>query len=349
MSDKIYVCYRRTDSPATSRAIYEALVKAFGQRNVFLDVDSVGPGADFRESVATAIAACAVFLLVIGPHWLDATSITGQRRVDDPSDLIRTEVELALTSGKIIVPVLVDGGMVPSRSDLPASMSQLASIQAVRFDAPDVSLRLIAIVRDALRSSPYEHRPTPTPRKHEPSTNPLMRIRAAFKAFSKPSLIFRPDVSGVSSPTRAPNFEKKLPLVFISHSHLDNIWCREFRNQIPIDEFAVWFDEIDMRIASTSFIRKLEKEILNCHVFVVILTANSVQSKWVDREFDLAMQENKIIVPVLTAPVEFHGFLKIYHQVNAIGLSPTKAAASVVTVMRSTLEELKEPELAAIG
>jgi hypothetical protein len=67
--------------------------------------------------------------VIIGPAWLEATH-NGRRRLDDPADFVRIEVELALKAGIEVIPVLVDGARMPGEKDLPKSISALAKLNA---------------------------------------------------------------------------------------------------------------------------------------------------------------------------------------------------------------------------
>jgi hypothetical protein len=74
-----------------------------------------------------------VLLAVIGPRWLTAAGTRG-RRLDDPADLVRLEIEAALTRGVLVIPVLVGGARMPSTDELPVSLRLLAGRQAVELD-----------------------------------------------------------------------------------------------------------------------------------------------------------------------------------------------------------------------
>ena len=69
---------------------------------MFFDVDSIDLGADFRDVIASTLAACDVVIVLIGPTWL-ASGADGTRRIDDEHDVHRIEVpeSVDLTTGKI--------------------------------------------------------------------------------------------------------------------------------------------------------------------------------------------------------------------------------------------------------
>ena len=104
-----------------------------GVGQVFKDVDSIQPGDDFVEEITTAIGSCAALLAVIGPRWLTVTSADGHRRLDDPADFVRLEIEAAFARNVRVIPVLVEGARIPGIAELPASMAQLARRQALEL------------------------------------------------------------------------------------------------------------------------------------------------------------------------------------------------------------------------
>ena len=70
---KIFISYRRVGTArSVSGRIYEHLVKWFGKSNVFKDVDDIPAGVNFGSYIQQSVRECAVMLVVIGPHWLDA-------------------------------------------------------------------------------------------------------------------------------------------------------------------------------------------------------------------------------------------------------------------------------------
>ena len=106
---------------------------AFTRARIFLDVDSIPPGRDFTEELAQRVDQCDIFLAVIGRHWADVVDIDGGRRLDNPNDWVRVEIELALRLNKYIIPVLVDGAEMPPPAKLPESLRPLTRRNATRL------------------------------------------------------------------------------------------------------------------------------------------------------------------------------------------------------------------------
>ncbi len=134
----IFISYRRCDSIDIVGRIYDRLVAYFGANSVFKDVDSIPFGVNFRQHLEREVSHCPVLLAVIGPEWLTITDKQGQRRLDDPADWVRVEIEAALKRDSLVIPVLVGGASIPKDTDLPDSLRGLVYRQSalVRHD-PD--------------------------------------------------------------------------------------------------------------------------------------------------------------------------------------------------------------------
>jgi hypothetical protein len=65
-----------------------------------------------------------VLLALIGSQWVTITDEEGKRRLDDPNDFVRLEIEAALQRGVLVIPILVRGAKMPRLGTcLPASPS----------------------------------------------------------------------------------------------------------------------------------------------------------------------------------------------------------------------------------
>ncbi|MGH2505208.1 MAG: toll/interleukin-1 receptor domain-containing protein, partial [Ktedonobacterales bacterium] len=143
----IFISYRRADSASAAGRLYDRLAERYGRASVFKDVDSIPPGAHFPAYIAESIEESDVTLVVIGPHWLDASSGFGRRRLDDPADFVRIEIETALTLGVPVIPVLVEGANLPPARRLPPSLRLLLEQNAVPLRPdPDFSRDMERIV-----------------------------------------------------------------------------------------------------------------------------------------------------------------------------------------------------------
>ena len=130
----IFLSYRRDDSRSATGRLADRLEALFGPDRVFRDVDSIAPGLDFEAALARAIGGASVMLAVIGPRWADMCDAQGRRRLDDPQDTVRREIEAALAIGLPVIPVLVEGARMPSAQTMPASLAAFARCQAFSLD-----------------------------------------------------------------------------------------------------------------------------------------------------------------------------------------------------------------------
>jgi TIR domain len=66
----VFISYRREDTQGQARALFQDLVARLGRGAVFMDVDSIALGRDFREVLQERLASCDLMLVLIGPDWL---------------------------------------------------------------------------------------------------------------------------------------------------------------------------------------------------------------------------------------------------------------------------------------
>ena len=126
----IFISYRREDSQGWVGRLARAVQAGFPQARVFYDITSMRPGEDFVVAIEHALSSCQALLAIIGPRWLIAQTAEGQRRIDDPVDFVRLEIERALVRPVRVVPVLFGGSAMPKASDLPETLQSLARRQA---------------------------------------------------------------------------------------------------------------------------------------------------------------------------------------------------------------------------
>jgi hypothetical protein len=132
---QIFISYRHHDTAFVADLLCDKLKQHFGRDSVFLDVDNIPFGVDFRKHIGDEVGRCDALLVVIGEQWVRAVDGQGNRRIDDPADYVRIEIEAALRRDIIVIPVLVEDTVMPSEADLPPSIQQLAYRNVARIRA----------------------------------------------------------------------------------------------------------------------------------------------------------------------------------------------------------------------
>ena len=131
---RIFISYRRSDSAGYAGRLYDFLKSYFGAERIFFDVDTIRPGVNFEQNITSELDRSDAMLVMIGNQWLDSRDPQGNRRLDEPHDYVRYEIETALGKNIEIIPILVQGTPMPSASLLPGSISDLSMRNAVRLN-----------------------------------------------------------------------------------------------------------------------------------------------------------------------------------------------------------------------
>lgn len=157
---KIFISYRRADSTYLIGRIRDRLMAAFGDKSVFRDLDDIPAGVDFRKVLEEETSGCNVMLVIIGPQWAGITDTKGNKRLFDPGDYTRIEVETGLKglseNKAVVIPVLVMNASLPSSQEIPESISQLRYQNAISIrNDPDFNNDIERLIRDIRRSRGY--------------------------------------------------------------------------------------------------------------------------------------------------------------------------------------------------
>ncbi len=124
----IFISYRRADTAGHAGRLVDQLKSRFGDQ-IFFDVDSIKPGANFRQVIEDTFTKCGAVLVLIGKRWLERDQ--EMPRFGDEQDVITQEVRLAMASKLPILPILVDGASMPGASQLPPALASLSSLNAI--------------------------------------------------------------------------------------------------------------------------------------------------------------------------------------------------------------------------
>jgi tetratricopeptide (TPR) repeat protein len=129
----IIVSYRREDSRHITGRIVDRLEQHYGKGQVFMDIDAIPYGTDFRQHLRNMLDRCDLLVAVVGPHWIGADA-SGQPRISDPTDWVRIEIETALSKDIPVIPVLIDRAHMPNPRELPESLRDFAYRQGADLD-----------------------------------------------------------------------------------------------------------------------------------------------------------------------------------------------------------------------
>ncbi len=104
----------------------------YGTDAIFMDIDSIPFGIDFRQQIQEAVTRNDILLALIGPRWIGARK--AGTRISDDKDPIRIEIETALNRRMPLIPILVGGATMPKSSALPESLQGLCFLNAAEVD-----------------------------------------------------------------------------------------------------------------------------------------------------------------------------------------------------------------------
>ena len=154
---KLFINYRRDDSQYQADKLHDLMKRWVDnpQQDIFIDVDNIPAGLDFVAYLDGKVKQCDALIVMIGSDWLTMKDPrTGGRRIDNPDDFVRIEIESALKRDIPVVPVLLDGVSMPSAADLPDSLKPLARRNGVTISR----LSFENDVNRLMRSLPIELR-----------------------------------------------------------------------------------------------------------------------------------------------------------------------------------------------
>ena len=156
----VFISYRRDTAAGEARALFNDLAARLGQDFVFMDVDCISLGRDFRKELQRTLAACDIVLVMIDKDWAAAKDDKGHNRLENAGDFVRMEIETALKRDIAVTPVLIKGAKMPTADELPAEIKDLAYrngfelshtrweldvreiIRRLKLDGPDNTSRL---------------------------------------------------------------------------------------------------------------------------------------------------------------------------------------------------------------
>lgn len=156
---QVFISYRRDHDDALAGRIRDRMRQSAPDWKVFLDVNSIRAGVDFRAEIDRQLAASSVFVPLIGKRWLD--EINARLQGDDH---VRYEIRSALTRKDAlkIIPLLVNDATMPGADALPADIAALTTLNAARVGREDFDGDFARLVKEITGRSIATRRPLVT-------------------------------------------------------------------------------------------------------------------------------------------------------------------------------------------
>lgn len=137
---QLFLNYRRQDSEPILARLLDTLGRELLPGQVFADTE-ITPGDNWRERLRLEVGQCSLFFCLIGKRWFSIRGLGERRRLDEPEDWVRFELEMALErverDGFRLIPILLDGARMPRSEELPESIRRLAGLQAITLRLRD--------------------------------------------------------------------------------------------------------------------------------------------------------------------------------------------------------------------
>jgi hypothetical protein len=199
----IFISYRRSDTGYLATMVADTFTSKFGENSVFLDVDSIPLGLDFREYIDQQVAKCDVVLVLIGDKWLEATNDRGARRIDEERDFVRIEIESALRRDVPVIPILAEAAEMPDASLLPASISSLTYRNATELrSGRDLRHHLERLVAGVEKLLIKPSAPVAEPQPQQPSPAPHGSANAGESETVTAEIVSRAEKVTATQPRR---------------------------------------------------------------------------------------------------------------------------------------------------
>jgi hypothetical protein len=130
----IFISYRREHTAFIVGRLHERLATHFGAGEIVRDIENNDPYADFGQRLDKVVASSAAFLAIVSDRWLVDRNPAGKRPIGVPRDWVQREVETALRRPDVLViPVLVEGAIMPGEHEMPYSIRSLVMHNPMRL------------------------------------------------------------------------------------------------------------------------------------------------------------------------------------------------------------------------
>lgn len=135
---------------------------------------------------------------------------------------------------------------------------------------------------------------------------------------------------------------EKQRLTFISYSRADKDFALELAQELRSSGFSIWLDQLDIPTGSR-WDDEVEKALLECEIFMVIMTPDSIASNNVKDEIGYAIDSNKRIMPVLLENAILPFRLRRFQYVDFTRKSHEEGIEAAKQLLRKLLSEPTSP------
>ncbi|HLW01787.1 MAG TPA: SUMF1/EgtB/PvdO family nonheme iron enzyme [Ktedonobacterales bacterium] len=140
------------------------------------------------------------------------------------------------------------------------------------------------------------------------------------------------------------------PSVFLSHSRADAAWCQPFIEAVskthPVQHHLA--DDAYEQPQSEAQLQAISEQISTHAVFVVILSPASCAAPHVQQEIDLALTDNRTIIPVVIGDIKSRGRLASRQGVDARQETVQEAARQMINLLQilyGSASPLRQPSV----
>jgi len=148
----IFISYRREDMGDLASHLAERLIQDSRVKEVFTDVSRIPVGVEFDRAIEQALRSSDAILILIGSAWRGERSGDEKKaRIFDDEDVVRREVRLSLNSGRIVIPVLRAGTVMPAVRQLPSDLERLSLMHAFEMNPRQVKSEAVRLVNEISR------------------------------------------------------------------------------------------------------------------------------------------------------------------------------------------------------
>jgi pterin-4a-carbinolamine dehydratase len=131
-----FISYRRDDEGPSARFIKAELERYFGTDQIFMDVDNIRGGENWKNTIDENLENATILIAVIGRNWLQIHDEFFRRRIDGENDWVRREIEFAIEKKITLIPFLI-GSKMPKEEALPDSLKKLAEMNFLSLSVED--------------------------------------------------------------------------------------------------------------------------------------------------------------------------------------------------------------------